>query len=295
MTDETYNGELPDNWRDVLPEDMRGNGVLETVKNISTLAKMAVDGRALASTALRIPSEDAKDEDKKAFRNDLMKKLPDLMYKPDLESQDSINEVMNTLGRPETVEGYQLPDIPDSIKESISGLTQKAHEVGLTNKQLGALTDTILTDYKTNSDQAYGQLEEQKQALKTEWGAAYDKKVETVAHFAKQTGFSEDFVSAINNGQVDVTNMKAFDNVIQGYEGGAVEIGRQPTNPDYIMTPGEADTQLNELMGNRDHAYWHPEDPNHKTAVAKVLELAELAETGEKTEVEAFRDSLMGG
>jgi len=290
-----YNGELPDDWRDVLPEDMRNSGVLEPVKNISSLAKMAVDGRALLSTSIRIPSVDAAAEDQKAFKEDLMKKIPDLMYRPDPESQDSINEVMKSLGMPDTPEGYTLPEIPDTIKESITGLAKKAHEVGVTNNQLTAITDAILGDYKANSDQAYGQLEEQKEKLKTQWGAAYDKKVETIAHFAKQTGFSEDFVSAISNGQVDETNMNAFDNVIKGFEGEAVEIGRQPNNPDIVMTPQEAESRLNELMGNKDHAYWHPENPEHAAAVDKVIELGKLADTGELTETEQFRQSLMGG
>lgn len=290
-----YNGELPDNWRDVLPEDMRGNGVLETVKNINTLAKMAVDGRALANTAIRIPSEDASADDQKAFKDDLMKKVPDLMFKPNLESQDSINDVMKTLGMPTEAEGYTLPEMPDTIKDSIKGLTVKAHEAGMTNKQFSAITGAILDDYKHNSDEAYGQLEVQKQELQKEWGAAYKQKVETISHFAKQTGFSDDFIAAIDDGQIDMANMKAFDNVVQGFEGEAIEIGRQPTNPNAIMTPAEADSRLDELMGNKDHAYWHPENPGHAAAKEKVIELGKLAETGKKTETEEFRESLMGG
>jgi len=290
-----YNGELPDNWRDVLPEDMRKNGVLETVKNVNALAKMAVDGRALANTAIRIPSEDASADDQKAFRSDLMTKIPDLMFKPNMDSQDSINEVMKSLGMPNEATGYTLPEMPDTIKDSITGLTEQAHKAGLTNNQFGAITGAILDDYKQNSDVAYGQLEEQKQELQKEWGSAYKQKVEVISHFAKQTGFSEDFIKAIDDGHIDMTNMKAFDTVVQGYEGEGNEIGRQPTNPDVIMTPSEADSRLNELMGNKDHAFWHPENPEHQAAKDKVIELGKLAETGKKTEVDEFRDSLMGG
>lgn len=289
------NNELPDDWKDILPEDIRESGVLNGITSISQMAKMTIDARKYGSTSIRIPSEDASDDDKKAFKDDLMTKIPDLMYKPDMENQDSINEVMKTLGMPEEPTGYELPEIPDPIKDSISHLTEKAHSAGLTNKQFTAITEGILDDFKTNSEMAYGALEEQKTSLKKEWGAAYDQKVDTISHFAKQTGFSEEFVDAIKNGQVDSTNMKAFETVVGGYEGGAVELGRQATNPEVVMTPSEAESRLDEIMSNRDHAYWHAEDPQHKTAVDKVLDLGKLADTGEKSETELFRESLMGG
>lgn len=287
--------ELPEGWRDALPDDMKNNGILDTVKSMDSLVKMAIDGRTLATTALRIPSEDATTDVKKEFREDLMKKMPDLMFKPDMENQDSINEAMKVLGRPDEPSGYELPEIPEAIKPNIDALTQTAHGAGLTNKQFNAITDGILSDFKNNTDQAYGAIEEEKGVLKKDWGAAYDQNVKTVGHFAEQTGFSEEFVNAIGKGRIDSTNMKALLNVVQGYEGEAVDIGRQATNPEVIMTPQEADNQLNDLMGNRDHAYWHPEDPNHQSAKDKVIELGKLAETGQKSEVDLFRESLVGG
>jgi len=121
MTDaaEEFDGNLPDDWKQALPEDMRSNGVLDTVKHIETLAKMAIDGRTLATNALRIPSSDASDEDQKAFRDDLMTKLPELMYKPDLDSPESLTQTMKVLGMPDNAEGYELPDMPDPIKDNM--------------------------------------------------------------------------------------------------------------------------------------------------------------------------------
>ncbi|MFV2057292.1 MAG: hypothetical protein ACC707_12545 [Thiohalomonadales bacterium] len=195
---------------------------------------------------------------------------------------------------PDDAAGYELSDIPEGIQENMTNLSEKALEAGLTKKQFGVITDGILTDYKNSGDLAYGEREKDTNLLKTEWGAAYDQKVETISHFAKQTGFSEVFVDAIKGGAVDSENMKAFDNVIKGYEGEAVQIGRQATSPEVIMTPQEADSRLNELMGNSKHAYWHPEDPEHEAAKKKVLELGELAETGQKSDADRFRESLMG-
>jgi len=287
--------ELPENWREDLPEDMRGNGILDTVKTMDNLVKMAIDGRTLATNSVRIPSEDAAADVRAEFQENILQKMPSLMAKPDFENDDNVKALMRSMGLPEESSGYTLPEIPESLQSNMDKLTESAHAAGLTNKQLNAITEGIVSDFKANTDEAYGALEEQKQALKTEWGAAYDQKVETISHFAKQTGFSEEFVGAIKSGQVDSTNMKAFENVVNGYEGEAVEIGRQPTNPEFIMTPAEADARLNELMGDKDNAYWHPEDPNHQAAKDKVIELGKLAETGEMSESERFRQSLLGG
>ena len=292
---EELNDMLPENWKDILPDDIKNNGVLNNVTSLSQMAKMTIDARQYGSTSIRIPSEDASQEDKDAFKKDIMTKIPDLMMKPDIDNQESFNNVMKTLGAPDDVAGYSTQEVPDAIKDNVTLLSEKALEAGLTKNQFSTITDGIISDYKNNTEQAYGRAEEQKTALKTEWGAAYDEKIETISHFAKQTGFSEDFVHAIQDGHVDKTNLQAFETVIKGYEGGAIEIGRQATNPAAKMTPAEADAQLNELMGNKNHAFWHPEDPAHQSAKDKVIELGKLAETGELTEAEQFRQSLMGG
>ncbi len=290
-----FTDQLPDDWKDILPEDLKGAGALENINSVSQLAKMMVDTKQMVGNALRVPNVDASDADKKEFRDDLMQKVPDLMFKPDMESEDSIKEIMKTLGMPDNVEGYELPDLPDTIKGNVEGLASKALDAGLTKKQFGAIAQGIADDYQTNSDAMLGRIEEDKGALKQAWGSAYDNKVKSVAHFAKQTGFSEDFVSAIQNGQVDSINMKAFDSVIQGYEGGAVEIGRQANNPDVKITPAEAENKLEEIMGDKDHAYYDASSPVHDVAVQKVLELVRYAEAGKKqSAVDEFRDALQG-
>jgi len=293
MTD--FTDQLPEDWKDILPEDLKSNGVLSDVTSMSQMAKMAADGRTLANNALRIPSDDASDLDKKEFRADLMQKVPDLMFKPDMESDDSIKEVMMSLGMPKEVAGYELPELPEMIKGNIEGLAGKAHEAGLTKKQFAAIAQGISDDYKTNSDALAGRIEEDRGKLKQEWGSAFDEKVKGVAHFAKQTGFSEDFISAIQSGQVDSINMQAFDSVIKGYEGGAIEIGKQAGNVDAKITPAEAENKLDEIMGNKDHAYYDASSPVHDVAVKNVLDLVRSAEEGKKqSPVDEFRDALQG-
>jgi len=293
MSEENY--KLPEDWRTSLPVEMQSSGVLENVNSIETLAKIAIDGRNFMSTALRIPSAEATPEDQSAFRNDLMTKLPDLMYKPKEDDPESFKAVMKTLGMPAEVDGYELPDIPESMKENMTSLVSRAHSAGLTKAQLKAITGGIVDDYNASTLAQTNSLKDARSELQTEWGSAYQSKVETIKHFAKQTGFSEGFIEAIESGQVDSTNMKALDYVIKGFEGNALEIGRQPNDPSAAMVPSEASSQIDEIMGNKEHAYWQPSDPAHKAAIEKVLELGRIAEAGRVlTDADKLRMALAG-
>ncbi len=276
MTD--FNNELPDGWTEVLPEEMRSSGVLATAKTVESLAKMAIDGRNLANTALRVPSEDASPEDQEAFRQDILTKVPDLMPRPKDDDPDSYKAVFKALGMPDEVDGYKLPELPDPIKDNMSKLAETALEANLTADQFTKITEGILNDYKESANANLGAVEKNKDALKAKWGAAYDNKVDVLTHFAEQTGFSEEFVAAMKDGKVGTTDMLALEKVVEGFNGEGINIGYQPNDTNYVLPPSEANARIEEIMSNREHAYWHSGDPGHKAAVEKVLELGRLAE-----------------
>jgi len=279
-----FENALPENWKSVLPEDMQANGVLATATTVESLAKMAIDGRNLANTALRIPSDDATPEIQSDFRKDLMTKMPDLMFKPNAENPDGYAEIAKTMGMPESAEGYTIGEMPDAIKENIGKIAALAHKANMTDDQFKAIADGIIGDYKASSDVNAGNVDIERGKLKEAWGDAFDKKVGLAEHFAKQVGFSDEFVSAIKDGTISSADMQALDKVIGGFEGEGVDIGRQPGNVDVTMTPAEAEERINDIMGNKGHAYWDASNPAHKAAVDKVVKLAEYAEAGKKGE-----------
>jgi len=279
-----FQNELPENWTSVLPEDMRSNGVLATASSVEALAKMAIDGRNLANTALRIPSDDASDDVKSDFRKDLMTKMPDLIFKPDAENPDGFADIAKIMGMPESADGYTIGDMPSEIKENIGKIAALAHKANMTDDQFKAIAAGIIDDYKASSDVNAGNVDIERGKLKEDWGDAFDKKLGLAEHFAKQVGFSDDFVAAIKDGTLGAADMKALDKVIGGFEGEGIDIGRQPGNVDVTMTPAEAEERINDIMSNKGHAYWDPSNPGHKAAVDKVVKLGEYAEAGKKKE-----------
>jgi len=279
-----FENQLPEGWRDVLPESMRTNGVLETATTIESLAKMAIDGRNLANTALRIPSEDASAEVQAEFRTDLMGKMPDLMFKPNEENPKGFTEIARIMGMPESADGYTIGDMPDAIKENIGKIAALAHKANMTDDQFKAIAEGIIGDYKESSDLNTGNIDIERGKLKELWGDAFDKKMGLAEHFAKQVGFSDDFVNAIKEGTIGSSDMQALDKVIAGFEGEGVDIGRQPGNQDVVMTPSDAEERINDIMGNKGHAFWDASNPGHKAAVDKVVKLGEYAEAGRTKE-----------
>ena len=94
-------------WRDSLEnEELKGNESLKSFENIDGLAKAFVETKAMVGNSIRIPSEEASDEDRAAFYNKLMERAPALMLRPDPDSSEQMNEFHRMMGVPEDETGY---------------------------------------------------------------------------------------------------------------------------------------------------------------------------------------------
>lgn len=285
--------ELPDGWRDDLPEDIKTNGALNEVTTIDQMATMIVNGRRLQTNQISIPGEDASPEKRAEFLNDLQTKIPDLVYVG--EGVDMSN-VYDRMGRPKDHTEYEIGDIPDPLKENFSTLSQKAHAAGLSKAQMKAVADTILEDFNASASESAAATDAEQKKIQAEWGEASEGKQKAAADFAKRLGFNDQFAGAIEDGALGLDNMKAFDKMMSGFDSPGPRIGDEHgAGGPATLTPGEAELKLEEIMGNREHPYWDGANIAHKAAVNKVIELTRMADAGKKpTEVDKFRDALMG-
>ena len=285
--------ELPDGWRDQLPDDIKDNGVLDDVSSIDQMATMIVNARKLQSTQISVPSADTSPEKKKEFLDDLQTKVPELVYVG--EGADMSN-IYDRMGRPKEATGYELGEIPDPLKDNMAKLAEKAHGAGVTNAQMKAITETIVGDFNENVDSVNLNLDESKAELKKEYGEAYDSKVKLASEFAKQAGFDATLVDAIGAGEFGLGNMKALDKVMEGFESPGPRIGDVEGDQEFgHLTPAQAREQLDAMLNDKGHAYWDAGNPGHDDAVKKSVELNRAILAGQtKTESEQFRDALMG-
>jgi len=114
------------------------------------------------------------------------------------------------------------------------------------------------------------------EALKTEWGQAFDQKLGQ-ARNALQAYGDDDLVEMLNNtGLGDSPHMiKAFAKIGEGLtEEAALNLGGSQASRN---TPAEALSQISEIIGNAAHPYNDENHPGHNAEVDRVARLYQAA------------------
>ena len=107
----------------------------------------------------------------------------------DDNDNDALSNIYKALGRPEKVDGYQIPKAAEGKEYSAGDLAfQKTilpilHEAGVTQRQLAAIVpkwnEIQAAVGAAEAEKSKTAMAEANKALRTEFGAAYDTKVKT--------------------------------------------------------------------------------------------------------------------
>lgn len=256
-------------WRDSLPDDLKGSPSLEGVNDVETLAKRFIDTKKMVgANTVKIPGSDASDEERAAF--------------------------YDKLGRPESPDKYELPQegLPEGFEPNEGRLTamrEAAHQAGISAQQFAALARAD-AEYMESEKTAFGEQVTQSQqesidALKKEWGAAFDQNLDlakkAVRHFGgddlvkfmDESGVGND--PAMAKAMAKVGRMIAEDEVVGGGRG-----------QQFGHTPAEARQEITQLYADKKfmEAYTTPHNPAHSDAVKKMRELMAEAHPDEQPE-----------
>lgn len=190
-------------------------------------------------------------------------------------------------GRPAEMTGYETPDldIQDNLKMSdpaLESFKQKAHELGLNNKQFAELYGYYNTQNQTGYNsalQAAADANKQTQTeLRGEWGDAYEAK----------TDGAQKALDMFFKGKINESNQAAFNQLAnsKGFIEGMVAISEQ-LGEDVIQggakntqSPSEAQSELNSILMDSKHAYHDNSNPEHMAAVDKFISLQMAASAG---------------
>ena len=270
-------------WLDSLPEDLKVNPALKDFKDTASLAKSFIDTQAHVGNSIRIPGEDAGDEDRKAFYDKLVAKAPNLMLKPDFDNADQSKEFYRSLGMPEQSSGYEMPQIEgvDFPEDRANFLREVAHENGITSKQFKSFMEKAI-QADLQADQANVQAREAGlKSLKQEWGMAYDDRVDIASKIADATGAPDSLKNAIREGAVGADTYKWLYQISQQLGTETMNLANQGDAAKNVrLTPSEASAQINEIMNNKNHPYWISSHPDHSTAMNKMVELIRAKSAG---------------
>jgi len=220
------------------------------------------------------------DEDWKTFHEKVQTKVPGLMQTPDFDDEESLTALYGKMGRPTTPEDYKLPEVKDddgnviTINENrIKALAPMLHKSGLSQKQFSnILAATAKEDLARAAAVAQKQAED-KEALTEEWGAAEKQNRKIVTNFAKKFGAPATLLAGVEAGNVNSETMLWLHSLATQTLGNAADFQGDVNNGERTHTPAEASATIEEIMNNKQHAYWDKMAPGHKEAVERMKEL----------------------
>ena len=244
--------EVSTDWKANLSDDLRADKSLENIKDISSLAKSYIHAqRLVGADKIPVPNKFATEKDWDA--------------------------VYEKLGRPKTADEYKynLSEDQKVDTEALKNFSSQAHKLGLLPTQAQGMVNYYnemvgkqLADAESIST---SQREKAMTELKTEWGQAYDQKLQK-ANTVVSSVFPKGIMS-IN--LEDGTKLGDHSEVIKAFAALGEKMGEddiiKSDGPVY-MTPKQIEKQIGELQ-QTGSAYWDKNHPNHDTAVQEVQTL----------------------
>ena len=250
---------------DWLPEEYKNDASVKDIPDVPTLIKSYKEAQSFIGSSIRVPSENASDADKQAFREKLRSKVPDLVPASDEKA------VAKAFGVPEKPEEYTPPADVKLGEPELKAFQERAKSLGLSKKQAEAALKAEL-QAKQQAEQG---VTENKAAIEKEWGAAAKDRVERVATVAEKFGFDKDWIAGVREGRVPLSALNPFFKMVEAIGGEGNNLGKNSNEKTSVATPDEAERQITELTKNP--AFMNPKDPAFKHLQAEFLRLTALA------------------
>lgn len=258
-TEKVSSVEEAKNWYEQLDPDLKNNPSIQKFKDPASLAKSYVElQKMVGKDKVVLPTSKSTPEEWEAF--------------------------YDKLGRPKDINEYSVPEIevPEEVKmrpETLEAFKQKAHELGLTKKQVAELyafqAELSQQAFTQQVEAAKGLKEKTETELRKEWGAAYETKVDRaqglINHFFKGKELHQAFSVLAN----DRGFVQAMAEIAEGISEDVMAKTERNT-----MTPVEAQRELDSMMGDTKGPLFNDLHPEHQAAVDRYIELGRMAEAG---------------
>lgn len=206
-------------------------------------------------------------------------------------SKEEMAEFYKALGRPDTMDGYQLSVAQDLHKSIVSNaesqkvFKEQCYKLGLNSEQTQGLHSWYMGELSNTMKQMDEADEkasnEATTALRARWGTTYDAKLALATKVVNKFGGekAQEFLDkGLGN---DPVIIEMFANIGDKLSEDALGPGGKSQYGG--LTPDAAEAKKKEILHNPKHPY-HISGPGHKEAVEEMLELNKLLAAAEKTE-----------
>jgi len=244
-------------WKEAISEEFRNDPNIEKFTEIDALAKSYINAtQMIGKDKVAVPNKNSTD--------------------------DQWNEVYDKLGRPESAEKYSLnakSEVVPIDDNAIKQFAENAHQLGLNNKQ----AQGILEFYKNNmegtaqqskidTETAQSQAEQQ---LRQEWGREFDTNIKKAGALAKANMNPEILDMQLKDGM----RLGDHPEIIKGFAkiaGMMSEDKIVSTESENVSSNTDVETEISDIMNNKDGPYWNKSHPDHDKMVQQVYTLREM-------------------
>lgn len=203
---------------------------------------------------------------------------------PGEDDADGWSELHKKLGRPDEASEYKLGiEAPTEMDAQFqSGFTEKAFELGLTQKQVEGLAGWYQGTFQEMMGSQNAERQETSQVemkqLEAEWGNAYQQNIGQAQQAVRTLGIQAEELNQIENALGTLRMMKLFHSVgTRTAEGELVGAGDNISG--FGVSPAGAKSRMESLKADKEfmEAYLNSRNPGHSAAVNRMFDLQKIA------------------
>lgn len=254
---------FPENWKDILPEDLRNDPSMGVIHDVQSLAKSYINAQKMIG------------------KNKIA--VPD----PKFATDEDYQGVFKALGLPEKLDDYKVDVKPDANLDPdfIKTFKENAYKSGILPKQAQKLIDwyteaskgyaeNIQKEFQAKQDEMYA-------TLKKQWGVAYQKHEEAAALAVRDLATPEQIEYMNSRGFTsDPVLLEIFSKV--GLSRSEDQMPGAEKRTGNLMAPAQAQATANQILSDATHPYHNKNHPKHAEAVEEVKRLFAMAYPEEK-------------
>ena len=244
-------------WKEAISEEFRNDPNIEKFTEIDALAKSYINAtQMIGKDKVAVPNKNSTD--------------------------DQWNEVYDKLGRPESADKYSLnakSEVVPIDENAIKQFAENAHQLGLNNKQAQGILEFYKNNMEGMAHQAKVDTEtaqaQSTQQLRQEWGREFDTNIKKAGALAKANMNPEILDMQLKDGM----RLGDHPEIIKGFAkiaGMMSEDKIVSTESENVSSNTDVETEISDIMNNKDGPYWNKSHPDHDKMVQQVYTLREM-------------------
>jgi hypothetical protein len=267
---------MTDKWQDALPEELRDAPYLAKAESVADALGKLQHAAKLVGTSVRIPGEDASQEDRDAFFAKVGE-IDGIAKMPLSDDTDGLKALMAKLGTPEDRADYALPEVNDFTfaEATATQLKEYAAEAGMTVTQFKKFAAKVAEREQTDLQASNQTTEDQRRELRIDWGDTLEERSALIRGWMEKSEAPEQLRQQFENKNLDTNTMKWLHSVANQFKGDVTPLSDDVSQRPPTMDPIEAKVAmtgvLNDLTGMRE------DNPQYQTLKNKLVTLQGIA------------------